>query len=124
MGFGQYSGNSTGRRTKAELLRSVNDTGMLWARLWGYNRLLVVYTDRTEYRLHDTAIVIIWHDGSRRVVVTDGGFHTPTTTAAIAQALKQGTGKPAHAWRERGGKLCVGFGDQDATSTCPITLSL
>lgn len=124
MGYGQYSGRSMGRRTKANLLTSVNAAGMLWAKFWGHNRLLVVYNDRAEYRLHDTTLVTVWHDGSRRVVITDGGFHTPTTTAAIAQALKQVMGKPISVWRARGGKLFVSVADREKTVDCPITLSL
>lgn len=120
MGYGQHSNASKGKRTKDDLLRSC-DRGYLHTQLWGHNRLYVVYSDRAEHRLHDTAVVTKYNSGE--IVIDDGGWPTLTTRTAIVQALTLATGKVCNAWRDRGGKMCVYIGGYCRIAPLPLKVT-
>ena len=119
MGYGNYSKRVTGKRTKADLLRSAA-FGWTDARLWGHNRLKVTYPDRVEYRLHDTAILTVKKNGD--MIVDDGGWHTITTSAAIRQALEAATGHYASYWRDRKHNGVVHIGEREIVGQLPIVI--
>ena len=119
MGYGQFSYHSRGKRTKADLLRTVTP-GYQRAQLWGNNRLFVVYPDRVEYRLHDTSVVTRYDNGTVRI--DDGGWETLTTTAAIRQALILAYGKVCNCWRDRKG-FFVMIGNFEKTAELPFEVT-
>lgn len=116
MGYGQYTEGTrhtypyhpeVGRRTKRDMLTVADmEVGMTYpdgtkvgpvipgtAKLWGHNRLFVqrahyptAHHDYFEWRLHLTPIVVLYKP-LNQLLINTGGWLTPTTSAAIREAL-------------------------------------